>query len=203
MPIYDHNGTTNSEIGKIYDHDGTTNYQIGKIYDYDGTTERLIYSAEEYLVKAGVVDSNLVGSISAGTYASQYGSVTSNSGYIRLNISTSGTFPFYNGKTINLSSYKTCYIKFRTKGSTQGWQTSPYQAIRMGFSSTKKTDCNHYDIISNSSNFVASYTGASTSAKTISFDISSLSGSYYLLFLVQASGGGITNYLDIYDIYLE
>lgn len=47
MAIYDYDGTTNYEIGKIYDYDGSSNHQIGKVYDYDGTTNRLIYSAEE------------------------------------------------------------------------------------------------------------------------------------------------------------
>ena len=47
MAIYDNNGTTSAEIGKLYDNDGTTNHQIGKVYDTDGTTSSLIYSAEE------------------------------------------------------------------------------------------------------------------------------------------------------------
>ena len=59
MPIYDHNGTTNSEIGKIYDYDGTTNSQIGKIYDYDGTTERLIYTAETQIYPGASVTTRI------------------------------------------------------------------------------------------------------------------------------------------------
>ena len=47
MPIYDNDGTTNYEIGKLYDNDGTTDHQIGKVYDNNGTTDYLIYSAEE------------------------------------------------------------------------------------------------------------------------------------------------------------
>lgn len=45
-PIYDNDGTTSYEIGKVYDNDGTTSYQIGKVYDNDGTTNSLIYSAD-------------------------------------------------------------------------------------------------------------------------------------------------------------
>lgn len=194
--------TSATQVKKRYAMIGSTATQVKKRYAMVGNTATLVYSAEEYLVQAGVINSGLAGSISAGTYASQYGTVSSNSGYVRLNISTSGTFPFYNSKAINLTNYKTCYIKFKTKGSSQAWQSSPYQAIRMGFSSSKITDCSHYNIITSNWNFSASYTGASTSAKTISFDISGLSGNYYLLFIVQSSGGGITNYLDIYDIYL-
>lgn len=47
MPIYDSDGTTNYQIGKVYDSDGTTNHQIGKVYDNDGTVNSLIYTAEE------------------------------------------------------------------------------------------------------------------------------------------------------------
>ena len=50
MAIYDNNGTTNYEIGKLYDNNGTTNYQIGKVYDHNGTTNSLIYTAEKLLV---------------------------------------------------------------------------------------------------------------------------------------------------------
>lgn len=46
MPIYDYDGTTNYQIGKVYDNDGTTNYQIGKVYDNDGTTNSLIYTSD-------------------------------------------------------------------------------------------------------------------------------------------------------------
>lgn len=45
MAIYDNNGTTNAEIGKLYDNDGTTDYQIGKVYDNNGTTDSLIYQS--------------------------------------------------------------------------------------------------------------------------------------------------------------
>lgn len=47
MPMYDWNGTTGSELGKVYDWDGTTSHQLGKGYDYDGTTNNLIYTAAE------------------------------------------------------------------------------------------------------------------------------------------------------------
>ena len=47
MAIYDNNGTTSYEIGKIYDYDGTSHFQIGKVYDYDGTAHNLVYTAEE------------------------------------------------------------------------------------------------------------------------------------------------------------
>lgn len=55
MAIYDNNGTSNFEIGKIYDNNGTTSTQIAKVYDNNGTTNSLIYTADITLT-------NLVGS---------------------------------------------------------------------------------------------------------------------------------------------
>ena len=55
MPLFDNDGTTSYEIGKLYDNDGTTSYQIGKIFDNDDTTSSLIYTAS-------VTMTNLVGS---------------------------------------------------------------------------------------------------------------------------------------------
>ncbi|MBR2028067.1 MAG: hypothetical protein IKA10_03615 [Oscillospiraceae bacterium] len=43
MAIYDYDGTTNREIGKVYDYDGAKNTQIGEVYDYNGSVNALIY----------------------------------------------------------------------------------------------------------------------------------------------------------------
>lgn len=53
MPLFDNDGTTSYEIGKLYDNDGTTSYQIGKAWDYDGTTSYLVYEAAWHLFNAG------------------------------------------------------------------------------------------------------------------------------------------------------
>lgn len=45
MPIYDNNGTTSTEIGKIYDNNNATSTQIGEVYDNNNTTSTLIYTA--------------------------------------------------------------------------------------------------------------------------------------------------------------
>ena len=50
MTMYDWDGTTTRELGKVYDWDGTTSHQLGKGYDWDGTTNNLIYSAELVLL---------------------------------------------------------------------------------------------------------------------------------------------------------
>ncbi|MBR6518753.1 MAG: hypothetical protein IKT63_03670, partial [Oscillospiraceae bacterium] len=50
MAIYDNNGTTDCEIGKIYDNNGTTDYQIGKVYDNNGTVDSLVYTSSSVIV---------------------------------------------------------------------------------------------------------------------------------------------------------
>ena len=67
MPIYDYDGTTTYQIGKLYDTDGTANYRIGTVYDNDGTTNSLIYT-EETPIFAGVFAQTAVAS---GAYVTQ------------------------------------------------------------------------------------------------------------------------------------
>lgn len=45
-PIYDNNGTTNLEIGKLYDNNGSSNFQITEVYDNNSTSNSLIYKDE-------------------------------------------------------------------------------------------------------------------------------------------------------------
>lgn len=59
MPIYDHNGSATTEIGKLYDNNGSANTQIGKVYDNNGSANSLIYSAEEILIGSGA-QSNVI-----------------------------------------------------------------------------------------------------------------------------------------------
>lgn len=55
MPIYDYDGTTRYQIGKVYDYDGTARYQIGKVYDHDSTASHLIYTADTPYFDGGAV----------------------------------------------------------------------------------------------------------------------------------------------------
>lgn len=62
MAIYDDDGTTCREIGKIYDNNGPTTSQIDKVYDVDGTNNWLVYSAvPDYLYNAGDTCSDYTG----------------------------------------------------------------------------------------------------------------------------------------------
>ena len=59
MPIYDFNGTTNQEIGKLFDYNGTTANQIAKVYDNNNSSNSLVYQNAFWLVK-DTVDQGLL-----------------------------------------------------------------------------------------------------------------------------------------------
>lgn len=125
MAIYDTDGTTNNEIGKLYDDNGTTNHQIGKVYDYDGTTNNLIYSAEVTLldIAEGVDNTGgFTGKIVDG--GGSIGFITKASTGYRLNISglgsSWGTARFFTKNTINFSLYSTITVTYKIEGLSSG-----------------------------------------------------------------------------------
>lgn len=46
MPLYDYNGATKTEIGKLYDYDGATMRELSHLYDHNGATQSEIFSSE-------------------------------------------------------------------------------------------------------------------------------------------------------------
>ena len=110
MAIYDDDGTATREIGKLYDNDRTTTYQIGKAYDNDGTNSYLIYSAEDYLLQNGVVQS-LAGGFTH--YAQQYNSaLTYQNGYMELRNTNSGSYSLVRSNNqIPWGNYSKLYIQ--------------------------------------------------------------------------------------------
>lgn len=103
MAIYDNDGTTSYEIGKVYDNDGTTNYQIGKVYDNNGTINSLIYNAEFLAVK----DNTLQNGVSFTVEKSQ-------SAYTSTTTGTQMTVHAYAGKYfgMNVSKFSTDIREF-------------------------------------------------------------------------------------------
>lgn len=46
MPIYDHNGATLTQLGKLYDSDGSVSRELSHLYDHNGATKSEIFSSE-------------------------------------------------------------------------------------------------------------------------------------------------------------
>ena len=82
MAIYDNNGTTNTEIGKLYDNNGSTSSQIHIVYDNNGTSSFEIYRAEETLFSG--LTQETPGAYGVGQRTEIYSSEYTNNGYTSL-----------------------------------------------------------------------------------------------------------------------
>lgn len=199
MPIYDNNGTTNYEIGKLYDNDGTTNYQIGKVHDNDGTTNRLIYG--------GIPDSIIVNGVFTGDTAlvtppsvmsawnyeqtGTLGGVDFNGG---LWISSNNN---YNQKTvrtcptpIDFTDINKMICTVRASKSYDTWQTySDYGYSGGTYIYVVSSPSSQVNFITNGSDGLTSYSGMLAHSKCIGvysgdieIDVSGISGTGYIGF---------------------
>lgn len=82
MAIYDNNGTTNTEIGKLWDNNGSTSSQIHIVYDNNGTSSFEIYRAEETLFSG--LTQETPGAYGVGQRTEKYSSEYTNNGYTSL-----------------------------------------------------------------------------------------------------------------------
>ena len=82
MAIYDNNGTTNTEIGKLWDNNGSTSSQIHIVYDNNGTSSFEIYRAEETLFSG--LTQETPGAYIVGQRTEIYSSEYTNNGYTSL-----------------------------------------------------------------------------------------------------------------------
>lgn len=167
MAIYDNNGSTNAEIGKVHDDDGTTNHQIGKVYDNDGTTDRLIYSA---VTPITVVPN------ASGYPSSKYSEFTSGSQIYDNALTVSATQVKINGNLKN--SYAGYFVPITLDGHSK----FNISAINEQRSDGKASNaviklCTEKSVDSISKGIGCNTTDANINS---SYDISSLGGSAYL-----------------------
>lgn len=119
MAIYDNNGSTSTEIGKLYDNNGSTSSQIHVVYDNNGTTSYEIYRDTETLFSGVSLDTGIASgqNVTKTAYSSEY----TNNGYASLavtgtvgaQVAEQGTYGYgahvyiqgYNGSWVNLKSY--------------------------------------------------------------------------------------------------
>lgn len=109
MSIYDDDGATNYQVGKVYDNDGTANFQIGKVYDNNGSVNSLIYSAEQELYTGGNEHTEITGGYTIRTVQ---GSVTypTDNIWVYCNGSADTACCAYSAKKINVSGYSTLVV---------------------------------------------------------------------------------------------
>lgn len=195
MAIYDNNGTTNAELGKLYDNNGTTNTQLGKLYDNNGTTSSLLYSAEEYLLQDGVAQT-LAGGFTH--YAQQYSSTLSfPSGYMQLVNGNSGSQSLVRSNNqIPWGSYSKLYIQMGAT-TVPSYSNFSFALDKNGTSSTGRWMTSQ-DTATMS--YYKTYNNVTwTEGQVLSFDISSITTSGWFMFGIQNNIGT----WKIKNIYVE
>lgn len=180
MGIKDYNGTTKYNIGKLCDYDGTTRYNIKKAYDYNGTTKSLVYQAGK-LFDSSDGSSGIAGGWDATLY-------TGNSYMVDAQVTDDG-IAIYSGSgtwheigtvnKIDVSSYST--ITF-TVSCPNGCYTLN---IHFGLYNNQSTVYNQGVKAVSESN----YTNLSTTTRTYTLDVSSLTASYYMALYCYAGSG--------------
>lgn len=196
MAIYEGNGTTNYEIGKVYEGNGTTNNQIGKVYDNDGTTSHLIYSAvPDYLYNAGDTCSDYTG-----------GWAKTTGGTILMHVSGSWDTYWRNKEDVVFNSTN---IACTTSGSGQ-YRGSQVQTVnkvdlsgvsKLTFNYTSSTTETTYRYIavavcdSIGGNILAENI-TTTASGSITLDVSSISTGYVLFCAYTSDGYYHTKYLN-------
>ena len=198
MAIYDTNGAS-TKINSLYDHNGSSNTQIKYVYDNDNTTNRLIYSSSKTLIPGTTFSKrgNYLSETSAGPssisiicrdnpYGSYYTAAVFTyvdvSPYKTLRMNITCHFAAYYGQGLvgigNFDTFSTTYWPNVTNG--WGWG-SGIQAGKYGCS-----------------------LGGQTTAIQFSVDISSLSGSKCVgLCCVATSSVQATTHISCSKIWLE
>ena len=175
MVIYDNDGTSNSEIGKLYDNDGTTNYQIGKVYDNDGTSNHLVYSAEEQYFP--------------GTTPSRY-SPGGSGGYTAN--STNWSCSISNGTNVNSV---TSYLKINMTGiktititGSSTWHGGVWLSNQSQFDSKQQQLYHPYYIFYSPDS--SAYVQKANNISSVTWNVSSYSGNYYLFLGCYTNSNG-------------
>ncbi|MBE6878697.1 MAG: hypothetical protein E7488_05985 [Ruminococcaceae bacterium] len=180
MAIYDNDGTVNYEIGKLYDNDGTTGYQTGKAYDNDGTAHVEVYSAGATLYQNGVCGS-LLGSFVVTNKSNTSGFTITDTDVQFTAVSTSSQGPILavrSANKIDVTDYAAINLDARV-AENDGMGT--YVCLTTA-------NINVYNPTEIVSGTQVTITNTSSHKKTI--NVSNLSGSYYLCFVLA---GAITH----------
>lgn len=186
MAIYDNNGTTSYEIGKLYDNNGTTSSQIGKVYDNNGTTNSLIYQSQVFVIDTSQsVTPNTWGVKAFNDNYSEVSCSYSATGGVRLNVHNN-----YGGATEQVQRDFAQFSKITIYVSALDIPNTWNKRTRFGINTSSSSDplggpglSKYVDI---------------TSTGTYTLDISSYTGKGYLAIHHQCYG-----YVTISKIILE
>ena len=203
MPIYDNDGTTSHEIGKLYDNNGSANAQIGKVYDNNGTANSLIYTSE-YNIMTG--SNNYTGGwiVCSGPYV-QWGSMTNYGSSLAVRTyagqhgDNNGACDIRSGGTIDLSGFST--LHFTISSYSGGFYKS-----RLGVSTVAQNGTSAFGnsdaFLDNSGVYKTQRNVFFTGNGTFTMNIGDLSGGYYIFIGGVNSTYGSSKSFVISNIYL-
>lgn len=216
MPIYDSNGTTNSEIALLYDANGTTNTQIKEVYDANGTANTLVYNlAPGYLWNNGDV-SELTGGWSAYRTIYNTANVTTrlDTG-MHINITVAGNSTkaaiFRTNKAVDLSAITALHLDvvgpkylrvsdsntltWGVKGMGIGLTQNP-SLITEGLSWEKLTHKQNYARMVSDKDI-----NITVDPGTITLNTAGISGSWYVCVYADIYDAGWDTTYDIFSTY--
>ena len=175
----------------MFDNNGTSSTQIGKVFDNNGTTSTPIYTSEVMLYNAGSTSEYAGGWQSAVISGSSFDfTIGSKLEIKQVNYVASTSAKIYSKQKIAISGTST--LKFTYSATKAGNGT-------FTFAITPSTT--EWDVYDTSTN-LTKFTRISTSGSgTASVNVSGVSGSYYVRFSVFSSNGNST--LSVTKIWLE
>lgn len=212
MAIADNNGSANYDIKTIYDNDGSANHTIGKVYDNDGTTNHLIYTDEQQLYLNGDEFASITGGYVGSNWTSpsltgHTGTATKYADHLGLGIDVYTNAMFRTNSMVSLAGFSTMRLNVNISYLYNPSQWFKFKVL---------ANTTAYDlgtIVQNATGDVAGgvpalgeiySTDTSSYTGNIDIDISHLTGSYYLSFVLFTRDycADCNKYVDIYSITL-
>lgn len=201
MPIYDFNGTTKQEIGKLYDYDGTATHQIGKVYDNNGSANSLVYSGETVLYEANTFNTDVWGTLQWYEVGESDYTLNADNIYVHSynnpSRNTWGHITFGSSNKVNLAGFSTLNMEVM-------FDTSKTTTTKVGFIIQSSLGIGGDNPQNASSTVKYDYCTSAATRTTFSLDLSDVQGEYCVVVDSAPNGGWYKSAKAyIYKIWLE
>ena len=187
MPIYDHNGSVLSEIGKLYDYNGSTLSQIGKVYDNNGSANSLIYNAQSPSSAIILNGTDQITSITNGwhiwysmyAYLYKFGTYNGATGVcLSFNNASNGFGLCHTNNKIEISGWSNLNLDYYWQSGYGDAEKGPGRiyiglVTSVTYGDIPTTDWTVYNSVWKDTN--------TSGSGTLSVNVGSISGSYYVL----------------------
>lgn len=177
MPINDWDGTAESENKIHQDWDGTTAYKLQKVTDWDGTVEHLIYTAETQALTEFTWGSHY-------NENGAYGDLTVSNGQIAASVGAYVNKSVWTTHTVDFSQYSKMTVVYEVTKSTTSYEWNRHFGVVAHSSVSYTYEGDRSD--TSDTDFgtehlaAAGHDNLAVGSYTLTFDISSWTGSKYL-----------------------